>query len=170
MIRAGSGTLNDDGTSWDLKDLSMRVYRASRLVLDFQAQSGVLPVQGLSAASSIPSDLAMLPLPELRERIESGGSREQPAEYTALHRKFAEPLAATAFAVFALAVALFSYQRGVPLGLVSVMFLTFVYYATWSVFKLLGAQGAIPPWLGGWGPLLLYLLAGVVLLAWSWRR
>lgn len=170
VIRAGSGALNDDGTSWDLADLSMRVYRSSRLVLDFQAQTGVLPVQGLSAASSVPGDLALLPLGELLERIDSGGNRAQPAEYTALHRKFAEPLAATAFAVFALAVALFSYQRGVPLGLVSVMFLTFVYYATWSVFKLLGAQGAIPPWLGGWGPLLLYLLAGLALLVWSWRR
>ncbi len=170
VIRAASGQLDEEQGVWHLSDIGMRVYRSSRLVLDFSAESGVLPVQGLSAASSTPMDLALLPLSELLQRIRSGGEREQNAEYTALHRKFAEPLAATAFAVFALAVALFSFRRGVPLGLVSVMFLTFVYYATWSVAKLLGAQGAIPPWLGGWGPLLLYLGVGLLLLIWSWRR
>lgn len=170
VIRAGSGVLDEAAGVWELTDLNMRVYSSSRLVLDFSADSGVLPVQGLSAASSAPADIALLPITELLERIRSGGDRPQPAEYTALHRKFAEPLAATAFAVFALAVALFSFRSGVPLGLVSVMFLTFVYYATWSVMKLLGAQGAVPAWLGGWGPLLLYLSVGLLLLAWSWRR
>ncbi len=170
VIRAESGVLDEATGVWNLTDISMRVYRNSRLVLDFAAAEGVLPVQGLSAASSTPTDLALLPLGDLLQRIRSGSDRAQPAEYTALHRKVAEPLAATAFAIFALAVALFSFRSGVPLGLVSVMFLTFVYYATWSVFKLLGAQGAIPPWLGGWGPFLLYLGAGLLLLFWSWRR
>ncbi len=171
VIRAESGQLDEESGVWNLQGLAMRVYRNSRLVLDFKAETGVLPVQGLSAASSTPSDLALLPTGELLQRIRNAPQdREQPAEYTALHRKLAEPLAATAFAIFALAVALFSFRRGVPLGLVSVMFLTFVYYATWSVFKLLGAQGTIPPWLGGWGPLLLYLGAGLLLLVWSWRR
>lgn len=170
MIRAAAGQLDEEAGIWHLEDLHMRVFRDARLVLDFRAASGVLPVQGLSAAASSQGDLALLPLAELLDRIRAGGDQPQPAEYTALHRKFAEPLAATAFAVFALAVALFSFRQGVPLGLVSVMFLTFIYYATWSVAKLLGAQGAIPPWLGGWGPLLLYLVAGLLLLGWSWRR
>ena len=171
VIHAESGQLDEDAGVWTLNGLTMRVYRNARLVLDFQAASGVLPVQGLSAASSSPTDLAFLPFAELLQRIRSGPEgRDQAAEYTALHRKLAEPLAATAFAVFALAVAMFSFRRGVPLGLVSVMFLTFVYYATWSVFKLLGAQGTVPPWLGGWGPLLLYLGVGLALLLRSWRR
>lgn len=148
----------------------MLVYRDARLLLDFRAAEADLPMQGLSAALPEPPDLALLPARELLQRIRSAGGRSQPAELTALHRKLAEPLAAVAFAVFALAVALFSFRRETSLGIVSVMFLTFVYYATWSVFRLLGAQGAVPPWLGGWAPLLLYLGAGTVLLAWSWRR
>lgn len=170
LIRAASGVYDEARGVWDLEDISFRVFRNSRLVLDFTAASAVLPVQGLAAAAGSEQDLALLPLRELLQRVQSDPGRAKPAEWTALHRKIAEPLAATAFALFALAVAMFSFQRGVPLGLVSVMFLTFVYYATWSVAKLLGAQGTIAPWLAGWAPLLLYSLAGLVLLAWSWRR
>jgi lipopolysaccharide export system permease protein len=170
VLRAGSGVLDETRGIWDLADISFRTFRNNRLALDFSAERAVLPVQGLAAAPGVEQDLAFLPLRELLSRLRADPGREKPAEWTALHRKIAEPLAATAFAVFALAVAMFSFRRGVPLGLVSVMFLTFIYYATRSVFKLLGAQGTIPPWLAGWAPLLLYSLAGAVLLAWSWRR
>ncbi|HKJ93813.1 MAG TPA: LptF/LptG family permease, partial [Longimicrobiales bacterium] len=86
------------------------------------------------------------------------------------YRKLAEPLAATAFALFALAVALFTFRRGASLGFVSVLFLTFIYYATGSVTKLLGEQGTIPAYVAGWTPVALYALAGGALLALSWRR
>lgn len=170
VLRAEGGQLDEEAGIWRLSEVSMLVYRDARLLLDFRAAEADLPMQGLSAALPEPPDLALLPARELLQRIRSAGGRSQPAELTALHRKLAEPLAAVAFAVFALAVALFSFRRETSLGIVSVMFLTFVYYATWSVFRLLGAQGAVPPWLGGWAPLLLYLGAGTVLLAWSWRR
>jgi len=170
VVRAERGQLDEEAGIWRLSGISMRVYRDARLLLDFRAEEGDLPMQGLSTALSEPPDLALLPVRELLSRIRASGSRPEPAELTALHRKLAEPLAAVAFAVFALAVALFSFRRETPLGVVSVMFLTFVYYATWSVFRLLGAQGAVAPWLGGWAPLLLYLSAGTVLLFLSWRR
>jgi lipopolysaccharide export system permease protein len=114
-------------------------------------------------------DLVTLPLPELLERLREGG-RNTAAEWTALHRKVAEPAAALAFALFAVAVAFFGVRRSAPLGLASVFVLTFVYYATWSVSKLLGAQGTIPAWLAGWTPVGLYALAGALLLIWSVRR
>ena len=87
----------------------------------------------------------------------------QPDVWTALHRKFAEPLAATAFALFALAIGLYSFRTGFGLGFVWVLFLTFIYYATWSVAKLLGAQGTIPAFIAGWAPMALYVLAAGVL-------
>jgi lipopolysaccharide export system permease protein len=92
------------------------------------------------------------------------------AERTALHRKFAEPAAATAFALFALAIGLYSFRKNLGLGLVSVFLLTFIYYATWSVFNLLGAQGTLPPWLAGWAPVALYAASGGLLLGLVWRR
>ena len=126
--------------------------------------------EALSASATGTPDLIYLPLRELLNRLGTDPDRPKPAEWTALHRKFAEPLAATAFALFALAVSLFTFRRGVPLGMVSVLFLTFVYYATWSVSRLLGAQGTAPSWLAGWLPFLVYAVAGVGLLALSWRR
>ncbi len=170
IIQAESGSYEADALVWELEDITFRVFREGRLLLDFTAEEATLPVSGLSAASGTGIDLARLPVQELLARIETAGNRQTGPEYTALHRKLAEPLAALAFAVFALAVSLFSFRRGGSLGLVSVMFLTFIYYATWSVFKLLGAQGTIAPWLAGWGPLLLYLGVGLALLVWSWRR
>ena len=93
----------------------------------------------------------------------NNSNKRQPDVRTALHRKFAEPLAATAFALFALAIGLYSFRTGFGLGFVWVLFLTFIYYATWSVAKLLGAQGTLPAYIAGWAPMVLYLLAATVL-------
>lgn len=169
LIRAEIGVPDAAAGVWTLHDLSYRTFRRSRLVLAATASSATLPVRGLAAASPAAADLVTLPLPELLERVRSAPS-DAAAEWTALHRKAAEPLAAVAFAAFALAVALASYRSAVSLGLVAVMALTFVYYATWSVAKLLGAQGTIPAALAGWAPVGLYAVAAALLLLVSWRR
>jgi len=170
VLRAARGALDQQAGVWNLEDIHFMVYRQSSLVIDFQAKSATLPVRGLLASSSSIPDLTYLPLGELLGRLRSDPGRPKPAEWTALHRKAAEPLAATAFAIFALAVSLFTFRRTTPLGMVAVLFLTFIYYATWSVSKLLGAQGTLPAWVAGWTPVLLYAVAGGGLLALSWRR
>lgn len=168
VIEAQRGRLDDEAGVWRLSDLSLRVLQAGRPSLDMQATSGVVPVRDLTAAATTRPDLVTLPLPELIGRI--AGERTDPAVWTALHRKAAEPLAAVAFAVFALAVGVWSVRRDAQVGMVSVLLLTFLYYATWSVAKLLGAQGAIPAWLAGWMPVGLYAVAGASLLGLVWRR
>ncbi len=169
LIRAERGRPDPAAGVWELEDLSYRTFRRSRTVLEASAARATLPVRGLTAASPAAADLVTLPLVELLERARDAPG-EASAEWTALHRKAAEPLAAVAFAAFALAVALASFRRTVSLGLVSVMALTFVYYATWSVAKLLGAQGTIPAALAGWAPVGLYAVAAAALLVVSWRR
>jgi lipopolysaccharide export system permease protein len=138
-------------------------------VIDVRAESALLPVRGLTAGVVGNVDLVTLPLPELLRRVREGG-RDIAAEMTALHRKAAEPAAALAFALFAAAVAFAGVRRSAPLGLVSVFVLTFVYYATWSVAKLLGAQGTVPAALAGWAPVALYAVAGAGLLVRAVRR
>ncbi len=170
LIQAKSGVLDEQAGVWELSEVRFLSYRNNQVVLDAEAKSASLPVRGLAAGVSGNQDLTQLPLRELLSRIRRNEARNTAAERTALHRKFAEPLAATAFALFALAVGLFSFRNSVGLGLVSVLFLTFVYYATWSVSKLLGAQGTIPAWLAGWTPVALYVIAGSVLLVLAWRR
>lgn len=170
VLRAGTGKSLPSEQVWRLEEISFQVLRDGRLTLDFAADAALLPVRGLTARSSSVTDLIYLPLPELLARLRTDPTASKPAEWTALQRKAAEPLAATAFAIFALAVGLFTFRRGAQLGFVAVLLLTFVYYATWSVSKLLGAQGTIPAWTAAWTPVGLYLLAGAVLLALSWRR
>lgn len=169
IIQAERGVLRRAEGVWQLSGLRFRTFRASRLVLDAEAETGLLPVRELAAGAGTVSELTYLPLRELLARLREGGGA-MPAEWTALHRKFAEPLAAVTFALFALAVGLVSFRRNLGLGLVAVLFLTFTYYATWSVANTLGAQGTIPAWLAGWLPVALYGLAAALLLAFAWRR
>jgi lipopolysaccharide export system permease protein len=168
VIEAERGRLDDEQGVWSLEGLRVRVLDAGRPSLDMRAERGSVPVRELTVAATARADLVTLPLRELIERARS--ERVAPAVWTALHRKAAEPLAAVAFAVFALAVGLAGVRRDAPIGMVSVLLLTFLYYATWSVAKLLGAQGAVPAWAAGWAPFVLYLAAGSGLLAWAWRR
>ncbi len=169
VISAGSGELDEKAGIWRLSDIHFATYRNSRLVLDAKAKTATLPVRQLSAGGNTNPELTYLPFRELLSRIRNGGGK-QSAEWTALHRKFAEPIAAITFALFALAITLVSFRGAFSLGLVSVLFLTFIYYATWSVSNTLGAQGTLPAWIAGWLPVFLYALAGSILLGISWRR
>ena len=169
VVQAQSGTLDEKAGVWDLSGITFKTYRNSRLVLDATATGATLPVRELAAGTNATPELVYLPLRTLLSRLRDPMG-EKSAEWTAFHRKFAEPLAATAFALFALAIGLVSFRRNASLGLVAVLFLTFIYYATWAVANSLGAQGTIPAWVAGWLPVFLYAAAGVGLLAASWRR
>ncbi len=169
VITAAKGQLDNEAGLWRLEDIRFSTYRNSRLVQNTTAEKATLPVRRLSAGGNTNPELTFLPFRELLQRIREGSGR-QSAEWTALHRKFAEPLAAITFAIFALAITLVSFRGAFSLGLVSVLFLTFIYYATWSVANTLGAQGTIPAWIAGWLPVFLYASAGSILLGISWRR
>lgn len=170
VISAKSGTLNQKRGVWELRDIRMVRFRDGRVVLDAPAKAASVPFRGLSASSGQPPELVRLPFNELRKRLRDTTPQTAPAEWTALQRKFAEPLAAVAFALFALSIGLYSFRRNFGLGLVSVLFLTFIYYATHATTTLLGAQGAIPPAVAAWAPVALYLFASLVLAALSWKR
>ena len=112
---------------------------------------------------SLASDLTLAELAERMRRARGRGAAYH-AEATAYYRKFAEPLASLVFAVFAGGVAFWLLGGSRSLGFVGVVTVTFFYYATWSVFRIMGEQGAIPPWLGGFGPDLFYLALALLFL------
>lgn len=107
-----------------------------------------------------------LPLGALRAQVASLKAQGLRAglEATTYYRRFAEPMAAPVFALFAPALGFFLLRASRGLGWVGVAVLTFFYYATWSVFRILGEQGALVPWLAAWGPNLLYGGLGLLLL------
>lgn len=138
-------------------------------------ESAQLPVQDLQANLDTGGDALRpvnLPLGQLLDKVRTlrSNGAEANFELTALHRKFAEPLAALAFAFFGVALALYTFRTGGAIGLVWVLLLTFAYYATWSVFRVMGEQGAVPPALAAWAPDGLYFVAGAVLLGFAQRR
>lgn len=110
--------------------------------------------------------MGALSMAELSKRIREFRSNGIPyhAEATQLERRWAEPAAVFAFALFAVGLAFFLLATSRSLGMVGVAVLTFVYYATWSVCKIMGEQGVLAPFLAAWGPNFLFGLAGIVLL------
>ncbi|ADR37379.1 LptF/LptG family permease [Oceanithermus profundus] len=147
-------------------DAGMRVtFDGSRPRTITEFERGLLPLEDL--AVSPPTKPADLPLAELRRRIAEYKKFGRPyhAEATAYWRKWAEPAASVAFALFAVALAFWMLGGSRSLGMVGVVTLTFFYYATWSVFRIMGEQGVLAPWFAAWGPDLLYAgVAGLLLL------
>ncbi len=113
-----------------------------------------------------PSPLANLSLVELKTRVKQYRSQKLPyhAELTALERKYAEPASVFSFALFAVGIAFYLLGASRNLGLVGVVVITFVYYATWSVGRIMGEQGTLNPLIAAWGPNVLYALGGLWLL------
>ena len=129
-----------------------------------QFDRAIVPLVELSLEP--PGGLFSLTVGQLRERIAQYRSQNLPyhAELTALNRKWAEPAAVYSFAIFAVGLAFYLLGGSRSLGLLGVVVLTFIYYATWSVGRIMGEQGVIHPIIAAWGPNLIYALAGVVLL------
>ncbi|MFC4452532.1 LptF/LptG family permease [Deinococcus sonorensis] len=168
VITARQGLLIPGSNVLALQDGRRITYQDTRPITVVEFERGTLPVQDLQASLSQQDQLLpiYLTLPALIERIRAYRAQHisAPADFTALQRKFAEPLAAVTMGFFAVALAVFSFRSGVNIGLVWVLMLTFAYYATWSVFRVMGENGAIPPEVAAWVPTLLYLVAGLGLL------
>lgn len=168
VITAREGTLEQGSNVLQLRGGQRVSYQGSRPVTVLTFEEGELPVQDVQASfdGSSGLDPFYLPLSELKERTDSyrASGVHSPGDFTALYRKFAEPLSALALAFFAVSLALYTFRSGLNLGLVWALLLSFAYYATWSVFTVMGENGALPPLIAAFGPDVVALLAASVLL------
>ncbi|WP_276955509.1 LptF/LptG family permease [Allomeiothermus silvanus] len=153
-----------EGGQLVLEGGSRVTYAGSRPRTVARFERGTVPLVEL--AQDAPGGLSALTLAELHSRIRQYRQSGLPyhAELTAYYRKWAEPAAAFAFTVFAVGLSFFLLGGSRNLGMVGVVVLTFFYYATWSVGRIMGEAGALPPLLAAWGPGTLYAVAGAVLL------
>ncbi|UWX65577.1 LptF/LptG family permease [Deinococcus rubellus] len=174
IITARRGHLNAGSNVLELFDGQRITYQNEKPSTVLSFERGTLPVQDLQASFKGGDELkpVFLPLRVLWKRVQDYRAQNinAPQEFTALQRKFAEPVAALCMAFFAAALAVFSFRSNLNIGLVWVLLLTFLYYATWSVFRVMGENGALPAVLAAWTPDALYLLAGVGLLWVAARR
>ncbi len=171
VITARSGRLLPGSNVLELRDGRRVTYQDARPVTILTFQTGRLPVQDVQAdldAGGGQLKPIYTPLPELWTRVQAYRTQgiQSPADFTALHRKFAEPLAALALAFFAVSLAVFTFRSGRDLGLVWALLLSFAYYATGSVFRVMGENGALPAALAAYAPDVIAVLAGAALL---WR-
>ena len=169
VITARSGRLTPGSNVLELEGGQRVTYQNARPVTVLTFQRGTLPVQDVQAdldTNGKPLKATYLPLRDLLSRTATYRAQgvQAPAEFTALHQKFAEPLAAVALAFFAVTLALFSFRSGRDVGLVWALLLTFAYYATGSVFRIMGEKGAIPGAVAAYAPDVIAVVAGVVLL------
>jgi lipopolysaccharide export system permease protein len=167
ITRAPRGQILKDQGAIRLEAGVRVTYRASdaRKVTVAHFKSATVPIKDLQQGSNVslePSSMSVITLWERVQQYKAQGLKVSNEE-TALNRKFAEPAAAIAFALFGL-------RSSQNLGFVGVAFLTFFYYATWSVFKALGENGALPPVLAAWSPDFVYAGAAVVLFWVANRR
>ncbi|WP_164927994.1 LptF/LptG family permease [Deinococcus radiodurans] len=175
VITAESGTLVPGSNVLELRRGQRVTYQNARPVTVLSFENGRLPVQDVQAnfakderSSTAQAGLVNLPLRELWDRTEAFRQQKvpAPAEFTAFHRKIAEPLAALALAFFAVSLAVYSFRGSLNLGFTWAILLAFAYYATWSVFRIMGENGGLPPVVAAYAPDLIAVVAGLALL---WR-
>lgn len=175
VITARRGELKPGSTVLTLHDGQRVTYQDGRPVTVLRFKTGTLPVQDVQAdldTNGKPLKATYLPLPELltRTNVYRQQNIQAPAEFSALHQKFAQPLAALALAFFGVSLGIFSFRSGRDLGLMWALLLTFAYYATWSVFRIMGENGALPGALAAYAPDAIAVLAGMALLWTAARR
>lgn len=168
LITAERGQLNRQDAVIEMQRGVRITFQNSRPGAVAQFERARLPVQDLQTEIGGEQQVSDVyrPLPELLRSVAAGQQSGQanPSELTALHRKFADPLAALAFGFFGVALSLFTFRRRGSLGLAGAVMLTFAYYATWSVFRIMGESGALPGAVAAWAPGGLFVLAGIGLL------
>jgi lipopolysaccharide export system permease protein len=168
ITRAATGQILRDEGAIELLNGTRTTYRAgdARPVTIARFERAVIPIKQLRGGGNLSREPVQLPLPELIDRIRTleGQGLHPNAEWVGLNRKFADPLAAMAFAVFGIGMGLWMLKSNQNLGFVGAMLFTFLYYATTTVFRVMGENGALPAFIGAWAADVLYVAGGLVLL------
>jgi lipopolysaccharide export system permease protein len=168
ITRAPTGRILADEGAIELLNGTRTTYRSgdSRPVTVARFQRALIPIRQLRGGGSLARAPVQMPMNELVERItslERQGLRPN-AEWLGLNRKFADPLAAFAFAIFGIGMGLWMLKTGNNVGFVGALLFTFLYYATTTVFRVMSETGALPPVVGAWAANVFFAAGGAFLL------
>lgn len=165
ILKEEGAILLENGTRTTYKGGDARPVTVARF------ERAIIPIRQLRQGSSLSADAMQLSVFDLLSRISAYRAQGfvPNNELTALHRKFAEPVAAIAFALFGIGISLWGLRSNQNFGFTGAAFFTFFYYATSTVFRVMGENGALIPLLAAWMPNVIYAGAGLVFL-WMARR
>ncbi len=173
ITRAPTGSILKEEGAILLENGTRTTYKGgdARPVTVIRFAQATIPIRQLRQGSGLSADAMQLSVFDLLARINTYRTQGfvPNNELTALHRKFAEPIAAIAFALFGIGVSLWALRSNQNFGFTGAAFFTFFYYATSTVFRVMGENGALMPLLAAWMPNVIYAGAGMVFL-WLARR
>lgn len=85
---------------------------------------------------------------------------------TKLHGRMAAPFTCVVVVLIALPFGALTGRRNVFVGVASSIVICFAYFVLVQVALAFGVRGFVPPWLGAWGPNVLFAVTGLAL---TWR-
>ena len=137
--------------------LEYNVQDAERLSIVFQSQDG-----GAGAAAAAPARPPAVDGMDFGSLLAYAPAPEQQLEYSAeLNKRFAVPVTCIIFAVIGLAFGVYNQRAGRSFGLVLGLALTAIYYVLTLGGEKSARSGAVPVWLGIWGPNLAFAAFGI---------
>ena len=169
LVQAKSARWDPDMETWTFYDGAIYIISPDggyRNVLAFKSHSLPLPRAPLDITSR--RDYAEMNLVQSIQQLEilklSGRDRKIRKLEIRIHQKFALPMACLAFALFGATLGIQSQRASTSRGFGVCVLAILAYYTLMSLSDALGLSGALPPWMAGWMPTIVMLVAGFVVM------
>jgi len=174
IVQAQSAEWNASEEAWDFRNGAIYIIAPDgdyRNILSFEHHRLPLPRAPLDITSS--RDYSEMNLVQSFQQLQllktSGRESKIRKLEIRIHQKFALPLACVAFALFGSTLGIQASQSSTSRGFGVCVLAILTYYTLMSIGDALGLSGALPPWMAGWMPTLVMLIAGLVILRTRFR-
>jgi len=169
LVQAESARWDPDMETWTFYNGAIYIISPDggyRNVLAFESHSLPLPRAPLDITSR--RDYAEMNLVQSFQQLEilklSGRDRKIRKLEIRIHQKFALPMACLAFALFGATLGIQSQRASTSRGFGVCVLAILAYYMLMSLSDALGLSGALPPWMAGWMPTIIMLVAGFIVM------
>jgi len=169
LIQAESARWDAATETWNFFNGAIYIISSDgsyRNVLAFESHSLPLPRAPLDITSR--RDYAEMNLTQAFQQLAilktSGRDSKIRKLEIRIHQKFALPMACLAFALFGATLGIQSQRASTSRGFGVCVLAILGYYILMSIADALGLSGALPPWMAGWMPTVVMLVAGLTVM------
>lgn len=174
LYTAPWGKCGWDQKQWELYEgilhqLDVRGFVRQEMKFDKAVISLTTPLQNAWISSKTPEEMSTKELLREIKTWQQSGVRELRILFMEYHTKLAIPFACLIVALLAPPFAYrFARRSGAMGGFLIALLLFFIYYNGYLLFRMLGTNGVLPPYLAAWGPNLAFGALGVFLFFKEW--